>query len=110
MLTQHLLHALVEADGLELNAGHYMAHPKHLLNAYDVLKAFGDLGLHDVGDLAILWGINVTFSKRACVCICFACEDILHNAAIHGAALFEEVDSYWKLMARVGFVLAASRP
>lgn len=110
MLTQDLLYAFVEVDGLELNAGHYVAHPEHLLDAYNVLKALGDLSLHDVCYLAVLWGINVTLSKRTYVYICFACKDALHDATIYRASLLEEIYPNWKLMARVRFVLATSRP
>lgn len=108
MLTQDLLHALVQADGFELNAGHYVAHTKHLLHAYDVFEAFGDLGMHDCGNLGVLWSVNVALRKRVCVYICLACEDILHDAAIYRTAFLEEVNPDWKLTERVGFILAAS--
>lgn len=94
----------------ELDAGHYVAHTKHLLCTYNVFEAFGDLGMHDGGYLAVLWSINVALSKRACVYICLACKDVLHDAAIYRTTLLEEVNSDWKLIERVGFILAASRP
>lgn len=100
----------MQADGFELDAGHDVAHTKHLLSAYDVFKAFGDLGVHDCGDLTVLWSVKVALRKRTCVCICLACENILHNASIYRTAFLEEFNSDWKLTERVGFILAASRP
>ena len=58
----HCIQSLSEAQGLELDSSHYMAHPHHFLRANHILHALWNLPLDKSNDFLVGWNIAVTKS------------------------------------------------